>query len=146
MNGRRRPDWWEYALELARVASVRSEDPYVQVGAVILREDNSVASVGYNGPPAGVEVDWSDRDGRRPKIIHAEMNALRYLRPGEGTLLAVTLLPCGECLKNIASYGIRQVVFAEEYTNPQVYDKETTYAVALEFGVVLTHLLERSAD
>ena len=45
-------------MELAIAASLRSEDPYVQVGSCILREDMSVASVGYNGAPSGIEIDW----------------------------------------------------------------------------------------
>ena len=59
-----RISWEEYALELAKVSSRRSEDPYVQVGACILRLDNSVAGLGYNGAPNGIEIDWSDRDER----------------------------------------------------------------------------------
>ena len=50
----KRLDWEEYALELARVASLRSEDPFMKVGACVLRNDNSVAGVGYNGAPPGI--------------------------------------------------------------------------------------------
>ena len=47
----KRPCWEEYALELAKVAAKRSEDPYLKVGASVLRYDNSVAGLGYNGAP-----------------------------------------------------------------------------------------------
>ena len=53
-----RLDWECYALSLARVASLRSEDPFVKVGACVLRYDNSVASLGYNGAPPKVNIDW----------------------------------------------------------------------------------------
>ena len=84
--------WLEYGMELAKTASLRSEDPYVQVGCCILRPDNSIASLGYNGAPPGVDINWSDRDDRRKRVIHAETNALRFIKPGEGERMFVTCL------------------------------------------------------
>ena len=61
-TGRPRLSWEETALRLAYgIADYRSQDPYVQVGAAIIKQDNDIV-VGYNGPPAGIEIDWSDRD------------------------------------------------------------------------------------
>jgi len=57
-------------MKLAFVASERSEDPYLKVGACALRADNSIAGIGYNGAPSGVEIDWSDRDDRRQRVVH----------------------------------------------------------------------------
>ena len=105
--------WENYAIDLALVASRRSEDPYLKVGACILREDYSVASLGYNGAPPKIEIDWTDRDERRKRVIHAETNALRYIKPNEGYLLACTHLPCNDCLKNIAYSGIKYVFYKE---------------------------------
>ena len=110
-----RISWSKYALELAKVASQRSEDPFVKVGACALRKDNTVAGLGYNGAPTGVEIDWENRDDRRRRVIHAEVNALRYTKPGECKLIATTLLPCNECLKLISAYGIKAVIFDEIY-------------------------------
>ncbi len=107
--------WEEYAIALAQSASLRSEDPYVQVGAVVLRSDWSVAGVGYNGAPAGIEIDWSDRDDRRKRVIHAEINALRYVRPDEGHILACTLLPCSACVQTIAAHGIKHILYKDVY-------------------------------
>ncbi len=67
-------NWNEYALELATVASKKSKDPWKQVGACLLRHDNTVAGIGYNGFPAGMREDWVDRDKRRlyiPKYVDA---------------------------------------------------------------------------
>jgi len=130
-----RLSWAKYALELAKVASKRSEDPYVQVGACVLRHDNSVASLGYNGAPPSVEIDWSDRNERRKRVIHAEVNALRYAMPSECKLLACTLLPCNDCLKMIASYGIKNVFYMDIYENDI-----TSLELAEEFGINLTCL------
>ena len=127
-----RIDWERYALSLAKVAALRSEDPFVKVGACVLRHDNSVASLGYNGAPPKVNIDWSDRDERRRRVIHAEANALRYVKPQECRLLACTLLPCNDCLKVISSYGIKEVVYIEEY------DKDcSSLTLASEFGINL---------
>jgi len=65
--------------------------------------------------------DWSDRDKRRLFVVHAEQNALRYLRPREGFLAAVTTLPCNDCLKALKSYGIEKIVYKESYE----YDNST---------------------
>ena len=122
--------WPAYALHLAYTASRRSSDPYIKVGAAILRHDNSVASLGYNGPPSGREIDWSDRDERRKRIIHAECNALRYVKPGECYLLATTLSPCGDCVKQVAAYGIKEIYYNQLYKN-DMFGIE----LAKEFGI-----------
>ncbi len=129
--------WEEYAIALAQSASLRSEDPYVQVGAVVLRSDWSVAGVGYNGAPAGIEIDWSDRDKRRARVLHAEANVLKFVRPGEVELLACTHLPCKECLKVIAQKKIKEVYFSEFLYN---YDSDLTIELASEFDINLIHM------
>lgn len=107
--------WENYALRLAQIASLKSKDPWRKVGCCLLRHDQSVAALGFNGFPTGTKEDWSDRNERRKFVIHAEQNALRYVKPGECYLAAVTLLPCNDCLKSLASYGIKKVVFSEIY-------------------------------
>lgn len=141
-----RPSWEEYAITLARAAASRSEDPYVQVGAVTLRSDHTVASLGYNGAPAGVEMDWSDRDERRKRVIHAEANALRYVQPGEleGGLLAATMLPCLECLKMARAQGVGTIVYADDATAN--YDSDDIFKIAEEFGVTLIKVLDRPLE
>ena len=86
--------WETYALNLAKAASLRSEDPYVKVGACALDADNRVLAVGYNGLASGKDCDdafWKDRDLRRKFMIHAEANCLSMCVKGEVNLLAVTL-------------------------------------------------------
>lgn len=132
----RRPTWEEYALELARTASSRSQDPFIKVGACALRFDKSVAALGYNGPPKGIEIDWSDREERRKRIVHAEMNCLAYCRPNEIELIAVTLLPCSSCINLIASYGIKRVIYGEVYKRD-----DTALQLAQEYKIILEQLI-----
>ena len=127
--------WEEYALDLASVAARKSKDPWGRVGACALRHDNTVAGIGFNGFPAGMEEDWSDRDRRRMFVVHAEQNALRHVKPGECRLIAVTLLPCNDCLKAIASYGIGKVVYGATYLRD-----ESSVALASSFGIDLIQL------
>lgn len=113
-----RIDWKEYALRLADVAKLRSEDPYMQVGACALSKDNRVLGCAYNGLATGKVVDpsfWNDRDLRRPFMIHAETNLLSLCKQGEVKLVASTLLPCTSCAQALAAYGVEEVVFNEIY-------------------------------
>jgi deoxycytidylate deaminase len=130
-----RISWEQYAMKLAQIAALRSEDPYVQVGAVALRKDHSVASIGYNGAPSGVAIDWSSRDKRRPFVVHAEINALRYVKPYECELLVVTMSPCANCLTVIATYGIKKICYQEEYV-----DIFSTFEMAQIFGITMVKL------
>lgn len=130
-------NWNEYALELATVASKKSKDPWRQVGACLLRHDNTVAGIGFNGYPAGMREDWQDRDNRRLFVVHAEQNALRYVKPEECAVIAVTLLPCNDCLKAIASHGIKRVVYRD------IYDRDiTSISLAMKFGIELIRISE----
>ena len=113
-----RSTWGEYALDIAGVASLRSEDPHRKVGACALNHQNMVVGVGYNGLASGKDVDvgfWSDRDARRRYMIHAEANCLSLCNKGEVKILAVTLLPCSYCATMIAAYGVKEVYYNDLY-------------------------------
>ena len=105
----------EYALELAKIASLRSEDPFQKVGACIVRFDKSIAGLGYNGAPSGIKIDWSNREERRKRVLHAEVNALRYVKPNESMMIACTLLPCRSCIQMIAAYNIKKIIYNDIY-------------------------------
>ncbi len=135
MKPRQRKSWEQTALILAEtIANCRSQDPYMQVGACAVLQDNSV-SLGYNGPPPNIEIDWSDRDSRSARIIHAEVNALRSVSPGQCKFLAVTLLPCRHCMTFIASKGIKRIVFREVYQRDRL-----AFQLAKEFGIELVQI------
>lgn len=129
-------NWEEYGMSIAEVVAKKSKDPWRKVGAVILREDHSIASVGYNGFPQGAEEDWSSREERSKFVIHAEQNALRYTKPGEGKILISTTLPCRDCLKAIAAYKIKRVLYKDVYhTDPIALE------IAEKMGVTLTQFV-----
>lgn len=117
-----RLSWEEYALEVAQAASLRSEDPFLKVGACALNQERMVVGVGYNGLASGVELKWENfsRDERRPLMIHAETNCLSLCKKGEVDILAVTLLPCRYCANMISAYGIKKVIYRDDYEEEDV--------------------------
>ena len=113
-----RISWEEYALRIAEVGALRSEDPYVKVGACALDSSNRVIGVAYNGLASGIVQTndfWNNRDCRRPFVIHAEVNLLSLVKRGECRILACTLLPCSSCAAMISSYNIQKVVYRDVY-------------------------------
>jgi len=135
--------WEEYALEIAKTASIKSIDPWMKVGACILRKNNSIASTGFNGAPSKKQLDYSCRSTRRPKVIHAESNAIKfaapYCIPGDCYIAATTLFPCLDCFKQLVNFGIQKIVYLEESTT-SVYDNEYVKELAKEWDIELIHL------
>ena len=139
MTGQRpsRLTWNKYAMRLASTASERSEDPYHKVGCCLLRADHTVAAMGFNGAPPGVDLPdetWADRDKRRIWILHAEANALRYVRPGEVTHMASTMMPCTQCVLLAASYGIKEITYRDEL-DATVYNAQASIDIAEACGI-----------
>lgn len=132
-----RISWNEYALRLAEVAALRSQDPRTRVGCVLLRHDHTIASVGYNGAPSGVEIDWNNREEKHKRVIHSEINALRMIKPNECYLAAITHSPCNDCLKSLAAYGIKTIVYRTSYKGRDGFDP---HQIAKEFGIELIQL------
>ena len=113
-----RISWDEHALLLAWAATLRSEDPYMKVGACALGYDNRVLGVAYNGLASGKSVTddfWVDRNKRRPFMIHAEANLLARIKTDEAKTIGVTLQPCSCCAQSIVAHGIKKVVYTEKY-------------------------------
>lgn len=110
-----RQSWDQFYIDLAKTISTRSKDPSTKTGAVIVRPDNSVCSVGYNGFPRGMKddpADYNDREVKYSKIIHCEMNALLYARETvKGyTLYTYPFLSCDRCFAHMVQAGITRFV------------------------------------
>jgi dCMP deaminase len=108
--------WHEDYLALAEFwAKRKSKDPSTQTGAVIVRSDKSIISMGYNGFPRGMSDDpkeYADRDIKYEKIVHCEMNAiLTANEPLFGTTLYTwPFLSCPRCAVHVIQAGITRVV------------------------------------
>lgn len=134
-NGRQRLSWQQAAINLAfDIADYKSEDPYTQVGACAIKYNGFEVGLGYNGPPSKIDIDWSNREAKNQRVLHAEANVLNRVLPGEVVFLAVTHLPCNDCIKVIAQKGIKTVIYTIELAK---YNIELTKQLAKEFGIEL---------
>jgi dCMP deaminase len=102
-------------VELARLVASWSKDPSTQTGAVIVRPDNSVASVGYNGFPRGIDDSperYEDREIKYSYIVHCEMNAVlsAHSHVKGNTLYTWPFLSCERCCVHMIQAGITKVV------------------------------------
>lgn len=98
----RQERWDLRGMSMARLVAEWSKDPSTKVGACLFNSDNTVAGVGYNGFPRGVEDTeerLQNRDLKYPIIVHAELNALfnSTLSDNNDMRLYVTHFPCADC-------------------------------------------------
>ena len=124
----------EYAMALAHVASLRSEDPFRKVGAVALDFDNRVIGTAYNGLAPGFNASqdfWLDRDERRKYMIHAEVNLCSLFTRGNARVVACTTMPCTSCMQMLCAYGVREIYYGEDYPDSEASALSQLYNVAL---------------
>lgn len=128
---------FRYALDIAQVVSERSEDPYLQVGAVIIDTDKRIIATGYNGLPPGITADqgfWEDRGLRRRYMLHAEINALSMVtRQSKPWFMAITHSPCQHCVPVIAAHGIKTIVFDTQFRDwDEIADLAAFYEITIK--------------
>ncbi len=140
-----RISWDEYFMSMAELASKRSTCLRRQVGAVIVK-DNQLLATGYNGAPKGLDNCCDLNECLRQKLgipsgerhelcraVHAENNAIIQCAVNgvscKGGTLYVTASPCTMCTKQIINAGISRVV-AKEY-----YPDEMGKQMMLESGI-----------
>lgn len=119
-----RLNWDEYFMLQAMLASFRSKDPSTKVGAVFVDKNNHQVAMGYNGTIAGIDetqIPWgNDRSvpfelQKYGYVIHAEANAISHARVSlEGAKGYVTLFPCNECAKLIATHKMGEIIFLSD--------------------------------
>lgn len=116
-----RPSWDEYFLILAFNVSLRSEDPDIKHGAIIVNQYNHIIGTGYNGPIKGSDnsvIPFSVRDEKRKWMIHAEENAMLNVTQssserGDKCRIYITGQPCNNCLQRMVNFGIKKIVMLD---------------------------------
>ena len=131
MNSLCRPSWDEYFMEIVFLIARRSTCLRRQVGAVIVKE-NQILATGYNGVPTGIlhcneqggclRAQLNIPSGQRHELcrgLHAEQNAIIQAAVHgssiKGGTLYCTTMPCIVCTKMIINAGIKKVVYCEGY-------------------------------
>ncbi len=125
----------QYAMALAHVASLRSEDPYRKVGAAALDFDNRVIGTAYNGLAPGYDAPpgfWDDRDARQKFMLHAEVNLCSLFRRGEAKIVATTTMPCTACMQTLCAYGIKEIYYRDVYHVSDAPEIAKLYQVKFE--------------
>lgn len=125
----------EYAMALAEVASLRSEDPFRKVGAAALDWDNRVIATSYNGLAPGFDAPegfWDDRDKRQKFMLHAEVNLCSLFKRGEAKIVATTTMPCTACMQTLCAYGIKEIYYRDVYKESDAPEISAIYGIHLE--------------
>lgn len=128
-----RPSWTHYFISLAFLIAQRSLDESTKCGAVVVAKDNTILSVGYNGPPRG--CDDSLVPQTRPEkylwFLHAEeaaiVNAARSGICLKGATFYITGAPCARCVRKMISVGAEKIIFGG--VNAKCVDKEDEKAI-----------------
>ena len=127
-----RPSWDQYFMDITRLVATRSSCVRRQVGALLVKDRNILAT-GYNGVPSGIShCDMSGCLRERLKVpsgerhelcrgLHAEQNAIiQAAKHGtniDGATLYCTTMPCIICTKMIINAGIKKVIYGEGYAD-----------------------------
>ncbi len=142
-----RPDWEDYFMEIARVVSTRSSCLRRQVGAVLVK-NRQILATGYNGVPRGL-LHCSQRGCLRDALgipsgehhelcrgLHAEQNAIiQAAYHGvaiNGAEIYCTHQPCVLCAKMLVNAEVVAVYFRGAYPDAlavEVFEEAGTQLV-----------------
>jgi dCMP deaminase len=108
--------WDRRFLEMAKLVSTWSKDPSTKTGAVIVRPDKTIVSVGFNGFPKAMRdnLDWyANREEKYSRIVHCEVNAvLHSFESLKGYMLyTYPFASCDRCVVQMLQAGIDRFVF-----------------------------------
>lgn len=121
-----RINWDDYFMSMAYLISSRSACERLHVGCVLVK-NTRVISVGYNGFLPKTPHISIVRDGHEQATVHAEQNSISdCARRGiscEGATAYITHYPCINCAKIIASGGIKEIRYHEDYKNDEIVGK-----------------------
>ncbi len=139
-----RTKWDLRFLEMAELVGSWSKDPSTKVGAVIVRPDKTIASVGFNGFPRGCSDNvwlYQKRELKLERILHAEVNAILSAKESlTGCILYTTLPTCARCTACIIQAGITRVVYrnSEEFRKRWFDSLEISHGMYEEADIEVT--------
>lgn len=138
-------------MDIAKSISLLSKDKSTQVGALIVAEDGSALSWGYNGFPRGANDDVEERHQRPTKYLwteHAERNAIynasrNGIKLDGGNIFITSLVPCVDCARAIIQAGIKKVYIEKKALDPATYNSPQWLET---WGIVNTMFNESKVD
>lgn len=116
--------WDEYFMLQAMMASFKSKDPITKVGCVFVDQNKHQLTMGYNGFIAGIDeskLPWG-KDKSQPLehqkygyVVHSEANAILHSPVSlKNSTCYVTLFPCNECAKLLASVKVKEIIYLSD--------------------------------
>jgi dCMP deaminase len=133
-----RLSWNEYFLATAFLISSRSPDKRLKVGCVLVK-NHHIISVGYNGFLPKLEHKSYMDNGHEQATVHAEQNCIAdCAKRGvetSGAIAYITHYPCINCFKILASSGIEEIYYKNDYRNYELVSK-----LAIEAGINILKL------
>lgn len=137
--------WDQRYLEMARLVALWSKDPSTGCGAVIVRPDRSLVSVGFNGFPrrlADNMAHYHDRPIKLSRMAHSEANAVRHARERlDGyTVYSWPMLPCDRCANQLINHEIARIVCTPptpEQAERWAFSFDSTRSMCADAGVYL---------
>jgi dCMP deaminase len=108
--------WDTRFLTMSKLIASWSKDPSTQTGAVLVRPNRSVISVGYNGFAQGVQdlpERYENRELKYQIVVHCEENGILYAdrQSLEGSCLYTwPFMSCSRCAAKVIQTGIKRVV------------------------------------
>lgn len=136
--------WDRRFLRLSETVAEWSKDPSTKVGAVVVRPDRTIASLGYNGFPRGVADTYEGRDHKLLRTVHAELNAILSARePLTGCTIYSSLCPCSNCAAAIIQSGITRVVSYTTEREDWRVSFEASADMFLQAGATTTYYPQR---
>jgi len=117
-------NWDEYFMLQAMMASFKSKDPNTKVGCVFVDDNNHQLSMGYNGQIAGIDesqIPWGNDKSvsldqqKYAYVVHSEANAILHAKVSlENARCYVTLFPCHECAKMMATVKVKEIIYLSD--------------------------------
>lgn len=144
-------NWHNRFLELAKLIATWSKDPSTKCGAVLVRPDKSIASMGFNGFPRNMDDDeklYEIREIKYDRVIHAEMNAILFCKdpfPLNGYTLYTSAPCCSRCAIHMIQVGIRKFVWPRATPEQQIrWGIDRTYSYLKEIDASIIEISEES--
>lgn len=134
----KRLSWDEYFINLAFLISKRSACDRLHVGCVLVKNSRVISS-GYNGFLPKASHKSVVRNNHEQMTSHAEMNVIcdcskRGVNCNQA-IAYITHYPCIICFKILASSGIKQIKYHDDYKND-----ELVQLLAMEVGISIQKL------
>ena len=112
-----RANWHNLWMTMSFLVSQKSLDPRTKHGCIVVDEENTFLSMGYNSPPRKcVENNMPTKGDDKYKVFqHSESNAItNAARKGislKDSIFYITGHPCTDCFGKMINVGVSKIIY-----------------------------------